>query len=1297
MKIWIRKSNFRLELMIVKRFSVLQDFSTNLRMNALFKSNDIHASKIDLSNNIKKNNKKSNETFSKKDYLFEKEHNPNDLIDIKYITDTTQPALYSKLINNIIEKQYYMFNYGEQIAKQPQLFKDIIFKSSIPNLLSNVSSSQTMLNIKQIINFLKYVKLIFNYPIYIADQQILNLIKKCSDTLDVVKDQMEIIDFAKELINIRDKLETSKINKEAIDKLNLHIENCIKKKIFDKNNYFYVKYILFVEKEMATGNLEISFFKFVFILAKIKSYDINENFKFFDKFSPNLRTSFSNILHDFKLSKLNKKAIILYLNCLDSLKLNKDLTSIISQNLTLESLDLDYFHILYKTVLNKYKENISIAEIDINFFSIFSSQFQICSKKMKYIYDTFLFIVKNTSPFIQFHNNFGYIQKPKTFFFRKFFSKVKENFIKTSDPKQLFYCINLSMELLSNPGEFLSKLPNQKVNIFEVEKDMIQKYVDNLNVRLNYIWRFDHEIYLLKKLNKNTFEIFHEFSEKLVEIIIGQIVENLEKNTSYNKPIDVFYYEILLKSIKYLSTIDNYYEGYELSKVVKEDIHKFIKFLYKNIDSFLVGIYETNLNNLVYFSDIVKYLLHYSNSLKGCSTFNNEEFCFFIIGSFLKFVSTKLICPDDLMDIYKNLLEFYICFTDSELNTLSSLNKSNLNNILNQIQKVILKVDNRGKIDQSILKRSSNSKEAKFVKFLINYLYLLKKLNFRNENIIIIEKYIEKSTILRNLKSNYIFKLNESILTFNALAQIVSNLQTITIFSKKKTVSSHYLNKISLRNYFVMLLNSIDRNKVNENDSKNQIFNFSPLSSIASFIFNDLEIDQIIKLLNILGNKNLENYHPSFAFKLTQTYCNEEKVKEIFLKNEDNLFNFASNWPYFLKNEELLHIILALQEQKLLSLDMVGLCNLISYHHIIYPKIMDHVLKMIHKIRLENRKEIFEDFINNTAYLGYKLNTHLYEELLFLYENLNLENSVVNYEVLADLLLIYIVSDLNNILFLDKTKEIFKTFLVKLEEFLNNKIKVSYNNKIINCYPSITSEDRYFHKAISNSFNYLTLDQEKEMKIKKGELEEINNEDVDPNRRNYYRKGREASQSVEAEFESFFTKKKDLMYGNQSLLQEEFKIKPTLKYWLISNYFNFRNDEDCILSDEFNRLFAKVCDNYKKNKQYEKLYLNLVSFCMQNNLKLESSFYDEKTRMNIDYSVSIRSRVYFILYIPENETCLNYLDKLIEVDGLFKLISKTLRKNNPEAKIIHLFEKNLNNLTDDELKLRLYQLIDVLA
>ena len=85
MKIWIRKSNFRLELMIVKRFSVLQDLSTNLRMNALFKSNDIHASKIDLSNNIKKNNKKSNETFSKKDYLFEKEHNPNDLIDIKYI------------------------------------------------------------------------------------------------------------------------------------------------------------------------------------------------------------------------------------------------------------------------------------------------------------------------------------------------------------------------------------------------------------------------------------------------------------------------------------------------------------------------------------------------------------------------------------------------------------------------------------------------------------------------------------------------------------------------------------------------------------------------------------------------------------------------------------------------------------------------------------------------------------------------------------------------------------------------------------------------------------------------------------------------------------------------------------------------------------------------------------------------------------------------------------------------------------------------------------------------------------
>ena len=208
--------------------------------------------------------------------------------------------------------------------------------------------------------------------------------------------------------------------------------------------------------------------------------------------------------------------------------------------------------------------------------------------------------------------------------------------------------------------------------------------------------------------------------------------------------------------------------------------------------------------------------------------------------------------------------------------------------------------------------------------------------------------------------------------------------------------------------------------------------------------------------------------------------------------------------------------------------------------------------------------------------------------------------------------------------------------------------------------------------------------------------QEIANDEIDPNKRSYLRKGREKN-FMEEEFESFFTKKKDLMYGNQSLLQDEFKIKPTLKYWLLSNYLKFKNDEDSILSDEFNRLFTKVVDNYKKNKQYEKLYLNLVSFCMQNSILMDSGFYEENTRISVDYSLTIKNRKYFIIFIPQNDTCFDYSDKVYEIDGLFKLVTNALKKNNPEIKIIHFFEHVLTNYNDEELKLKFYQLINVLA
>ena len=55
MKILIKKSNFKLgKFSQIKKFSVLQDFSANLRMNCLFKAIEIHESKVAVIDNIKK-------------------------------------------------------------------------------------------------------------------------------------------------------------------------------------------------------------------------------------------------------------------------------------------------------------------------------------------------------------------------------------------------------------------------------------------------------------------------------------------------------------------------------------------------------------------------------------------------------------------------------------------------------------------------------------------------------------------------------------------------------------------------------------------------------------------------------------------------------------------------------------------------------------------------------------------------------------------------------------------------------------------------------------------------------------------------------------------------------------------------------------------------------------------------------------------------------------------------------------------------------------------------------------------
>jgi len=1123
------------------------------------------------------------------------------------------------------------------------------------------------------------------------------LLKKSVEILEFIKDPHEVIDYSKELLDVRKILQTALINKENIDKIVQLIDNTIKKKI-DENIGFITKYISELENEVNSEGFEIKFYKLIYCLAKLQTLKKTDKMNIYERLTLKTKNSLTNLTQKFNLSKLDNNAIIVYLTSLDYLKMNKDIPHIISHKLTLESFDLDNFNILYKTIIRKYKDYISSGELETNFLTIFSEQLKsFDARKIKFFNDTLLFIFKNTCSSVYFYNNISYLNRNKSKLVKDFFTNsfelIKKN---VNDKNILFHFLNLSMELISNPSSLMEKYFFNNINVFDIDKPLLVQFINNLLFRLNFIWQFDHEIFLLKKRNKFTIEVYHEYINDILTTFLKQIINKFESSSLNSNSVDPEYLEFVIKSIIYINTIDNLYEDYQVSNEMKACLASFFNKLVKNSEIVFQTLSANSSQLFSNFSSILVPLLYYTNSHNSSKTFNNDDFSEHILDKYLKHLISKPVPTEELIEIYKNILELYISYPESELRTISNTNKQIMNSLFNHIQKNLLKLDNKGKLDPTCLKRKNYSNEIKFIEFLINYSFLFKKLHFKYENLHLIEKFIEKSTVLRNLKSNYLVKFNDSMITFNSLAQIVSNLQTITFFNTKSTVSSNYVNQNSIKGLIITIINNIHKHKLLENDTKNQIFNFSPLSSVSSLIFNDLDVEDLIKLLKILGNKNLENYHPTFVLKLTQNYCNEKKLKQIYMKNEDNLFNLAFNWPFFLKNEQILNLILSIDELKLLRLEMINMSNVISYHHTIHSKLLEFVLFNVKRLRNEEQIDVIDNYINNCAYLGYRMSVKSYQELLSIYTSLKKEQTENDFEIISDLLMISVISNHNIDDFSSSSKEIFKDLCYKLEIFLNNKISINYKDKTINYYPSIGSEDRYFHKAISNDFFYMSYNLPKQNQSSLNDAkEEISPEDKESKLKSYMRQGREGN-SMDEDYDSFFNKKKDLMYGNQSLLQDEFKIKPVLKYWLLTNYFLFRYEEDTILSEEFKRIFFKIVDSYKKNRQFEKLYLNLLSFTIENKIYLETNHFDFNTNIYLDYFLFLKGKTNIIIFVPQNQLCLNYDTNEYEMNGLYKLISVTVAKSNPNYKIIHLFEDALVNLSNEDLKLKLYQKINVL-
>jgi len=366
-------------------------------------------------------------------------------------------------------------------------------------------------------------------------------------------------------------------------------------------------------------------------------------------------------------------------------------------------------------------------------------------------------------------------------------------------------------------------------------------------------------------------------------------------------------------------------------------------------------------------------------------------------------------------------------------------------------------------------------------------------------------------------------------------------------------------------------------------------------------------------------------------------------------------------------------------------------------------------------------KNMFFDLVQNCAYVGFVIKQPLCENILTFCSKLEQRLTV---EQISNILSVILFSEIDIEALSLPSQKTFIKLKNSIEEYLSNKIKIAYNNKEVSFFPSIASEDRYFHKSLSNTFEDVEVEEEQAGKAIVAPLEVEHNylnkiddiigeqetkyESKENSKRSYVRKGREAKNSVDLEFESFFSKKRDLMYGNQSVIIDDFKSRQTIQNWIITKILNLNADHQEILLDEFNLIFTKIQEDRKYTANYEKFYLKLLSFSFKHNFNIESNYKHFESGIKADYLISMevpidegkknksedneiktQEKIKILMYVSDKYTTTDHSTGEFIPDGIFKMVNYGL-KEFTGWEVIPIYEKVIESITtDEEFKLKI--------
>ena len=794
------------------------------------------------------------------------------------------------------------------------------------------------------------------------------------------------------------------------------------------------------------------------LLVNLKQIFINfreiANIFLFTKF-PNI----INILIDFILYNEKLKEISI------------DLLKYFIQNITLEKKSLDY---IFEKIGNEHREKKLTDNKLFDYLNLLSL-----------FYGQGIEVKK-------------FIPKKYFYFFDKSKSKILTNF--NQDNNYIFnenfliyfcfcideYCQNENTELInitfSNLNQFIVKLDEQKISVFEKEKNENKKF-QNLQLEIKYNEWVIIKFYIENKENITTINLekINNECEKKSENY-SNIKNNLISSISFVKNFKGKLSYILSSNYNFTQIdLDFIFNKFNKCKLEMKKFN-FIFSPYLFNDKTLEIIDPINNNKAYLFNPennfYQNYIFNYSNYTKNI----------FMIGGIYPLIP---------------LFEFFYNFINNE----ERINKEFLIEIFNKLMDIILLINNKSK------KNSSYLFESKFYKCISLFIENLDSEMINKSKFIDFILKITENEINGKLKNNHFY----SSLFFNFKIINKLNLEKKNIIFENILKLLQKNEKKNRENIFLKILK--------ENWTSTEIFfNINEYNEITDIIYKFLnEIypkikekdDSLIFLFNIFFGKKCNQKIIDLIINILNQNLKDIRLKEIiksnfdekiilFLKKEKNIklildvFNFiqnlSTNFPIEMniKSEKLTNFLISNFEIKELPNEFIERGkNLMQtkpekiYHKYFYEwlnilfrlkfiKLID--INQIDKINfIDPYREFNDDFIYGIIYLIQENEIKFTHEILELYKINNISFINQLYKLIFFIkFLEEKCSDKKLLDMLENQSRIFQVFISNLNEIIDNESIKTFKELFFEVIQFELNEPKKEINNKSYSVNFMT-------------------------------------------------------------------------------------------------------------------------------------------------------------------------------------------------------------------------------